>query len=70
MPKTYTAKMVKIETANGMHWELFIRSNYYGIKFWNVIEEIEGEWSVGKKLFTAGSRKFKVNQDYSAQELN
>ncbi len=70
MPKTYTAKMVKIETGTETRWELFIKSNYRFLKFWNVVEEIEGEWLVSKNLFQAGERRFKVAQDYSARELN
>ena len=65
MPKTYQAKVAKI---NETEWRLFIRSNYYFIPAG--CEQIEGAFNASRKTFEAGSRKFKVAQDYSAQELN
>lgn len=69
MARTYTAKMVKIESESTNEWRLFMKSNYWGIRFWNVVEEVEGEYDASRKTFAAASgRQFDVRPDYSGAE--
>lgn len=72
MAKIQSAKIANIEESNGkMVYQFFFKSNYWGMKHWNVKEEIDGTYfPKGKKFVANDGREFQVQNTFTAVLAN
>ena len=67
--KLQIAKIIKVETGRTNNLMMFTSSNFWGMKYWEAKETIEGTFNQSRKMFTANDgRTFKINSDFTATE--
>ncbi len=67
--KLQAAKIIKVETGRTNKLMMFTSSNFWGMKFWEAKETIEGTFNQSRKVFTANDgRTFKISADFTAAE--
>ncbi len=69
--KMQIAKIIKVETERTNQMMMFTSSNFWGMRFWDAKETIEGTFNQSRKVFVAtDGRKFTIRKDFSAVEVN
>ena len=67
--KLRIAKIIRVETGRTNNLMMFTSSNFWGMKYWEAKETIEGTFNRSRKMFTANDgRIFKINADFTATE--